>query len=141
MPSTARDQEIIDLEVQFWNAIRDGDAKAASSVVHEPCLVTGAQGNGMIDRAMFAKMMTAPSWTLHEFTFEKENVVFIDDDTAVIAYTVTEKLTVDGKPLTLRAADASTWVRRNGRWLCALHTESVLGDPFGRDKAAASRGT
>lgn len=96
MPSTARDQEIIDLEVQFWNAIRDGDAKAASSVVHEPCLVTGAQGNGMIDRAMFAKMMTAPSWTLHEFTFEKENVVFIDDDTAVIAYTVTEKLTVDG---------------------------------------------
>ena len=139
MPTTANDQEIIDLEVQFWSAIRDGDAVAASSMVHEPCLVTGAQGNGMIDRAMFAKMMTAPSWTLHEFTFDKVNVVFADDDTAVIGYTVTERLTVDGKPLTLKAADASTWVRRNGRWLCALHTESVLGDPFGRDKTSTPR--
>ena len=134
MPLTAHDQEIIDLETEFWNAIRDGDAAAASSMVHEPCLVTGAQGNGMIDRKMFAKMMEAPSWQLHEFSFENANVVHLDDDTAAIAYTVTEKLTVDGKPLTLKAADASTWVRRNGRWLCAVHTESVLGDPFGRDK-------
>jgi len=134
MPTTAHDQEIIDLETEFWNAIRDGDSEAASSMVHDPCLVTGAQGNGMIDRKMFAKMMEAPSWKLHEFRFEKENVVYLDDDTAVIAYTVIEELTVDGKPLTLKAADASTWVRRNGRWLCALHTESVLGDPFGRDK-------
>ena len=47
------------------------------------------------------------------------------------------KLTVDGKPLTLEAADASTWVRRDGRWLCALHTESILGDSFGRDRQPA----
>lgn len=135
MPTTtAHAQEIIDLETQFWDAIRDGDAVAASSMVHEPCLVTGSQGHAAIDRKAFAKMMESPSWTLQEFSFEKENVVFLDDDTAVIAYTVTEKLTVDGKPLTLKAADASTWVRRNGRWLCALHTESVLGDPFGRDR-------
>jgi uncharacterized protein (TIGR02246 family) len=135
MPTTtAHDQEIIDLETQFWDAIRDGDAVAASSMVHEPCLVTGGQGHAAIDRKAFATMMESPSWTLQEFSFEKENVVFLDDDTAVIAYTVTEKLTVDGKPLTLKAADASTWVRRNGRWLCALHTESVLGDPFGRDR-------
>jgi len=136
MPTTMTEQEIIDLETEFWNAIRDGDAAAASSVVHEPCLVTGAQGHGAIDRKMFAKMMEAPSWTLHEFSFEKPNVIFPSDDVAVIAYTVTEKLTVDGTPLTLQAADASTWVRRDGHWLCALHTESVLGDPFGRDRKA-----
>jgi hypothetical protein len=23
---------------------------------------------------------------------------------------------------------------RNGRWLCALHTQSIAGDPFGRDR-------
>jgi hypothetical protein len=27
-------------------------------------------------------------------------------------------------------------VRRNGQWVCALHTESMLGDPFGRDRSA-----
>jgi uncharacterized protein (TIGR02246 family) len=134
MPTTTREQEIIDLETQFWNAIRDGDAAAASSMIHDPCLVTGGQGHSAIDRTTFAKMMDAPSWTLHEFSFEKESVIFPDADVAIIAYTVTEKLTVDGKPLTLKAADASTWVRRDGRWLCALHTESVLGDPFGRDR-------
>ena len=133
--ATTNDQEIIDLEKQFWSAIRDGDAQTASSMVNDTCLVAGAQGNSAIDPKMFAKLMEDPKWTLHEFSFEKANVVFLNDDTAVIAYTVTEKLTVEGKPLTLKAADASTWVRRNGRWLCALHTESVLGDPFGRDKS------
>ena len=135
MPTaTTHEQEIIDVETQFWNAIRDGDADAASKLVNETCLITGAQGNSAIDPKMFAKLMEDPKWTLHEFSFEKPIVSFLDDDTAVIAYTVTERLTVEGKPLTLKAADASTWVRRNGRWLCALHTESVLGDPYGRDR-------
>lgn len=40
---------------------------------------------------------------------------------------------MEGKPVTIDAADASTWIRRNGSGLCALHTESLLGDPFGRD--------
>jgi uncharacterized protein (TIGR02246 family) len=134
MTTTTREQEIIDLETRFWDAIRDGDAEAASSLVSEQCLVTGAQGHAVIDRAMFAKMMEAPSWTLHEYTFTKPKVIFPSDDVAIIAYKVTEKLTVEGKPLTLEATDASTWVHQNGQWLCALHTESVLGDPFGRDR-------
>jgi hypothetical protein len=58
-------------------------------------------------------------------------------DAAVLAYTVHERVTVDGKSLTMDAADASTWVRRNGRWVCALHTESLKGDPFGRDRSAS----
>jgi hypothetical protein len=44
---------------------------------------------------------------------------------------------VEGKPLTLKAADTTTWVCKHGKWLAALHTESVLGDPFGRDRKAA----
>jgi hypothetical protein len=33
-------------------------------------------------------------------------------------------------------ADASPWVQRDRRWVCALHTESIAGDPFGRGKLA-----
>ena len=58
------------------------------------------------------------------------------DDVAIVAYKVRERLVVDGNPVTLDAADASTWIRRNGHWVCALHTESILGDPFGRDRRA-----
>jgi hypothetical protein len=35
--------------------------------------------------------------------------------------------------------DSSTWVRRNGCWLCALHTEAIAGDPFGRDRQRSSK--
>ena len=59
------------------------------------------------------------------------------DDVGVVAYKVKEHLTVDGQPLTLEAADSSTWVRRDGEWVCALHTEAIAGDPFGRDKQAS----
>ena len=52
-------------------------------------------------------------------------VRLLGDDVAIVAYTVREELTVDGKPLTLEAADSSTWVRRDGRWVCALHTEAL----------------
>ena len=64
-------------------------------------------------------------------------VVPLGPDAAVLAYTVHERLAVDGKSVTIDAADASTWVRRGGRWRCALHTESIQGDPFGRDRRTA----
>jgi hypothetical protein len=47
---------------------------------------------------------------------------------------VHEDITVDGSRLAFDAADTSTWVRQNGSWLCAMHTESLIGDPFGRDR-------
>jgi hypothetical protein len=28
-------------------------------------------------------------------------------------------------------------VRRGGRWVCALHTEAIAGDPYGRDRRPA----
>ena len=63
---------------------------------------------------------------------------FLNEDVALVAYNVKEKLKVDGKPVNLEANDASVWVRKNGEWLCAMHTESLVGDPFGRDKTARS---
>jgi hypothetical protein len=58
----------------------------------------------------------------------------LDDNTGVIAYKVIEHLLVEGKPMTLHANDSSVWVKQNGEWLCAMHTESLQGDPFGRDR-------
>jgi hypothetical protein len=70
-------------------------------------------------------------------TKDDARVRLLGNDFAILAYNVHEELTVEGKPVTLDAADASTWVRRDGRWLCALHTESIVADPFGRDRRPA----
>jgi hypothetical protein len=128
------EKEILDLEKRFWKSMKDKDIDAALQLTDDPCIVTGAQGVALIDKQTFAKLMTASTWILHDFVINEVQVQPLSDDVVVIGYKVHEELTVDGQPLTLDAADASTWVRRNGRWVCALHTESVTGDPFGRDR-------
>jgi ketosteroid isomerase-like protein len=131
--------ELLDLEKRFWQAIKDKDVDAAMRLTDETCIVTGAQGVGSIDRKTMAGMMNAAQYTLHHFEIkEGAQVRLVRDDVAIVAYQVHEELTVDGKPVTLDAADASMWVRRDGRWLCALHTEAIAGDPFGRDRQAKS---
>jgi ketosteroid isomerase-like protein len=129
--------KLVDYEKQYWQAIKDRDVPAAMRLTDDPCIITGAQGVARITRTAFAGMLQAGGWTLHEFTLTDVQVRLLGDDVAVLAYKVKELLTVDGKSLTVEAADSSTWVRREGNWMCALHTEALLGDPFGRDKRSA----
>lgn len=135
MATTQIEQELLTLEKTYWQAIKDKDADTAMRLTDDPCIVTGAQGVGRLDRAKLAGMMKSAAYTLNDFSISDDvQVRLLGDDVAVLAYNVHEELTVDGKPVALDAADASTWVRRNGRWVCALHTESLAGDPFGRDR-------
>jgi uncharacterized protein (TIGR02246 family) len=139
--TTTIENELVDVERQYWQAIKDKDVNAAMELTDEQCIVAGASGVASINREAFAGMLNSSAWTLNEFEFVGDvEVRALTDDVAIVAYKVKEQLTVEGKPLTLEAADASTWVRRDGRWLCALHTEAVAGDAFGRDRQSASQG-
>jgi hypothetical protein len=113
MENATVEKELLRLEKKYWQA----------KVIHKPA---------------FAAMLKAAPYTLHDFDVKDDvQVRLLSDDVAVLAYKVHEKLTVEGKAVTLDAADASTWIKRDGRWVCALHTESILGDPFGRDRQPA----
>jgi len=139
MPSTTIEHELLELENQYWQAIKDKDVDAAIRLSDDPCIVTGAQGVARIDARTMAGMMNAAAYTLDNFTISDDvHVRQLADDVVVLAYNVHEELTVEGKRVTLDAADASTWVRRDRRWVCALHTESLKGDPFGRDRLPPS---
>jgi hypothetical protein len=127
-------KELLDLEMQFWKSMKDKDVDAALSLTYEPCMVAGPTGVSSIDKQTFAKMMATGTWVLQDFEIRDVKVQQLNEEVAVIGYKVHEELTVDGKPITLDAADVSTWVKKNGRWLCALHTESLAGDPYGRDR-------
>jgi hypothetical protein len=97
MATGSAERELVQLEKQYWQALKEKNVEAALRLTDDPCIVTGAQGIASIDRNTFKKMMTGAPWS------------------------------------------SSTWVRRNGRWLCALHTEAIAGDPFGRDRLPAKR--
>jgi ketosteroid isomerase-like protein len=134
MPEGPIEAQLLDLEKQYWQAIKDKDVQAAMRLTDDPCIVTGAQGVARIDQKAFAGMLQSGAWTLHEFTITEPQVRVLSEGVAVVAYKVKELMTVEGKSLTIEAADSSTWVRRDLQWVCALHTEALLGDPFARDR-------
>jgi hypothetical protein len=113
------------------------DVQTALSLTDDPCIVAGPQGLGSIDKKTFAKMLESPQYIVNDFELDDVKVRMLSNDVAVLAYKVHEELEVDGEPVTMDAVDSSTWVRKNGRWVCALHTESLVGDPFGRDRQPA----
>jgi hypothetical protein len=138
MPTTSNAQELLEKEREFWNAMKAKDAGAASRMTDDGCIIVGAQGVSAIDAKTMAKLTREGTWQLEQYSFDEKNaqVRFIHDDVAIVAYGVNERVVVDGTPVTLNANDSSVWVRRNGQWLCAMHTESLAGDPFGRDRKA-----
>jgi hypothetical protein len=130
------EKELLDLERQYWDAIKTKDARIAGRLSDEPCVVVGPSGAMSIDRRGMEGMIKDPSFELKSYAFDPKSIQFrsVGRDTAVLAYKVTEELVVDGKPTRLEAYDASMWTRKDGNWVCTLHTESIAGDNFGRDK-------
>lgn len=131
-------QELMQLERRFWQAMKDRDVEEAKKLTDFPCLVSGPQGIGALDEETFTKMMTNGSYRIDRFDLsDGAQARMLGDDVAVLAYRVHEDLHVDGKPVSLDAAESSTWVKRDGKWVCAQHSEALAGDPFGRDRVRA----
>ena len=127
--------EILDLERRYWQAMKDRDVRTAVSLTEFPCLIAGASGVQSVDQASYEKMLTGAKWQIQEAEIEDgAEVRQLTDDVAVVVYGVSEKMTVEGKPVDLHAFDSSVWVRRGDGWKCAAHTEAVAGDGYGRDR-------
>jgi len=138
MKANQVEKELFELERQYWQAMQDRNVEEAVKLTEFPCIVAGASGTMRVERPAFEQMMLDASYRIHSVDLDpKVEVRMLTDDVAVLAYKLTEEVSVGGKRLTIEAADASTWVRRNGTWRCALHTESLRGDPWGRDRHPA----
>jgi hypothetical protein len=130
--SDVLEQQLLDREKRYWDAIKDKNGSAAKRLSDESCLVVGAQGVREVSRNALAKMLDAAPYDLDDFSLDDVHFRRLSDDVVAMAYKVNEDLTVDGKKVELEAYDTSVWVRRDGEWLCVVHTETLAGDPFGR---------
>ena len=139
-PTQTLEQELMDVERRFWNAMQEKDAATASELTDDQCVIVGAQGVSAIDAPTMAKLTSEGQWELKQYSFDEQSrqIRFLTDDIAIVAYPVRERVIVDGETLPVVANDSSVWVRRDGQWRCALHTESLAGDPFGRDKTVSA---
>lgn len=134
-------RKVMEVEQRFWNAMKEKDADSAAQMTDDGCIVVGAQGVSAITADMMAKLTSEGAWELQQYSFDENNrqVRFLSDDVAIVAYTVRERVVVDGETVPIKANDSSVWVRRNGDWRCALHTESLAGDPYGRDRQSNAK--
>jgi hypothetical protein len=120
--------DIIALERSYWDAMKKKDGRRTAELSGENSLVTGARGVMIIAKDKMGQMTEEGSWTLDDYAFDKVEVSTPAENVAIIAYTVRQKVTMNGKPQDLRAADSSTWIRGKNGWECHAHSEAFLKD-------------
>ena len=103
--------EIIALEKSYWDAIKAKDGDRTTELSAKSSLVTGARGVMRIAKEKMGKMTEEGEWTLDSYPFDNVEVSTPAPDVALIAYTVRQSVTMDGKSQDLRAADSSVWIR------------------------------
>ena len=124
--ATPSKDEIIALEKDYWEAMKRKDGKRTAQLSGDGALVTGARGVVSLPKAKMKAMTEEGNWTLESYEFEDVEVISPTPDVAIIAYTVRQSVTMDGKKQELRAADSSTWVRGAKGWECHAHSETFL---------------
>lgn len=129
--ATATKDEIIALEKEYWDAMKRKDGKRSSQLSGNVSLTTGARGVTSIPKDKMGKMTEEGDWTLESYKFDDVEVITPAPDVAIIAYKVTQKVTMGGKPQELKAADSSTWIRGADGWECHAHSETILQDGKG----------
>jgi hypothetical protein len=118
--------EILALERSYWDAMKAKDGARAAALSGKIALVTGAQGVMSIPKTKMGEMTEEGNWTMESYAFDHVEVTAPTADVAIIAYTVRQKVKMDGKTKDMRAADSSTWVRGKDGWECHAHSEVML---------------
>jgi ketosteroid isomerase-like protein len=115
------------LERRFWQSLVDNDAATATGLLTEPALMVSAHGAMKFDHAGYRRMAEKGPRVLTGFELSDLEVVFPNETTAIATYHVKQRVAprdakdgVDVQEMT----DTSTWVKQDGSWKCAMHTET-----------------
>lgn len=125
--STAQ-SELIDLENRFWKSLVDEDADTAVSMLDEPALMVSSMGAMQFDHAKYREMAEKGSMVVKSYELSDMQVMFPTDSTAVLTYKVKQSLAERGKSAEIQQqmADSSVWTKKDGQWLCVMHTETPI---------------
>lgn len=126
------DSTLINLEKKFWQSMVDEDTDTALSMLAEPSMMVSAQGAMQFDHAQYRQMAEQGSMVIKSFELSDVNVMFPNDDTAVLTYKVRQAMAErgedDAEAVEQLMADSSVWMRKDGEWRCFMHTETEIDD-------------
>ena len=116
--------EIMKLEAEFWQAMADQRPEQAAALLAAEAVSVAMFGIHHFSPSEYLSMAQTGPAKLTFFEFSNEKVIFPITDVAVATYEVKQIFEMDGKSHEMICFDTTTWVRNNGRWLAAAHTET-----------------
>jgi len=124
---------IIDLERKFWQSLVEQDTDAALDMLCEPALMVSSHGAMKFDHQGYRRMAEDSGYAVQSYELSNLDVVFPNDDTAIVTYRARQKVSPngDGKTLDLDMNDSTTWIRTGEGWKCAVHTETPTANGTG----------
>jgi hypothetical protein len=142
MSASWTNDDVISNEKKAWDAIKSKDYAAFDAMLETNFIdVTQA---GVLDKA--GTVAEVKTFDLTDVTLSDFKVIKLDNDAAVVVYTVALKGSVNGKPIPANApserhATAKVW--RGGKWLAVYHQETPsipIPPPVAAGAAANSNG-
>lgn len=124
MQTSERRTEVESLERAFWQSLVDNDPKVASGMLTPTALMVSANGAMSFDPITYEKMAVDSPYRLVDYSFSDMDIMFPTDDIAIATYRARQKVEMDGKTTEQDVVDSSTWIRIDGAWRCAAHTET-----------------
>src|SRR5690606_25110497 len=114
--------DIIKLEKEYWDAMSNHDFDTVRGLTKFPCIVAGKRGIMSVDEPSYKEMFEQGKGKTTKVNNISNEQIQAGADHALIAYEI--ELNYDGQAM--KCACTSTWVKENGKRLCAMHTESDL---------------
>lgn len=116
-----------ELERRFWQSMVDQATDVALDLLHDPALMVSTHGSMKFDHAGYRKMAEQGTMVLKKYELSDMQEVRPTDAVAILTYRVKQTMAQRAKPgetTTQEMQDTSTWVRKGGKWLCVMHTET-----------------
>ncbi|MEO6281314.1 nuclear transport factor 2 family protein [Roseateles sp.] len=125
--STA-DSTLIALEKKFWQSMVDEDTDTALAMLAEPSVMVSSHGAMEFNHEQYREMAEKGSMVIKSFKLSDMHVTHPNADTAVLTYRVKQAMAQRGKSeeIEQEMADSSVWLRKDGEWLCVMHTETEV---------------
>ena len=101
-------------------------AHTTLTLLDEPALMVSEHGAMQFDHTGYRQMAEHGDMVIKSFELSDMQVVFPREDTAVLIYRVKQALARRGesRQFEQQMTDSSVWTRKDGQWLCVMHTET-----------------
>lgn len=119
---------LIEMEKKFWQSMVDEQTDVALGMLAEPSFLVSSHGAMKFDHASYRKMAEHGDMVIKRYDLGDMEATFVGDNTAILCYDVKQVISSRGAndETEQHMKDTSTWVKVDGSWVCAMHTETPM---------------